>query len=113
MEHHHHIAEHGGAAGPERQTDPVCGMKVAPERAEATVEHAGTTYYFCAKSGAQKFQADPQKYLAPKPFGPQLVALGAAKPKPSAPEAPAAPGVAYVCTMDPGVREPRLGACPR
>ncbi|HZQ90973.1 MAG TPA: heavy metal translocating P-type ATPase [Terriglobales bacterium] len=113
MEHHHHIAEHGGAAGPERQTDPVCGMKVAPERAAATVEHAGTTYYFCAKSCAQKFQADPQKYLAPKPFGPQLVALGAAKPKPSAPEAPAAPGVAYVCPMDPEVREPRLGACPR
>src|SRR5690349_9800086 len=52
-------------------TDPVCGMKVRPERAAGTVEHKGKTYYFCSKSCVQKFSADPEKYLDPnfKPMG--------------------------------------------
>ncbi len=43
--------------------DPVCGMKFAPEKAAATLEHAGKHYYFCAKSCAEKFTANPAQYL--------------------------------------------------
>ncbi len=70
--------------------DPVCGMMVDPARAKATAEHQGRTYYFCCPGCAQKFTADPQKYLA-KPAGlvslgapatnkPGLVSIGAPKP---------------------------------
>src|SRR5512146_1205903 len=62
--------------------DPVCGMSVHPARAKATAEHHGRTYYFCCPGCAQKFTADPEKYLA-KPAG--LVSLGAPKAPPAAP----------------------------
>ncbi|MHB1935285.1 MAG: heavy metal translocating P-type ATPase [Acidobacteriaceae bacterium] len=43
--------------------DPVCGMQVAPARAAATLEHNGETYFFCGKSCATKFTANPEQYL--------------------------------------------------
>jgi Cu+-exporting ATPase len=46
-------------------TDPVCGMKVDPAKAGATLEHAGKKYYFCCKHCAARFHADPDKYLQP------------------------------------------------
>ncbi len=50
-----------------RERDPVCGMQVDPARAAAlTAEHAGKRYYFCSLGCAAKFQANPDKYLAPK-----------------------------------------------
>src|SRR6185312_16854149 len=57
--------------------DPVCGMTVQREQAKASVEYSGETYYFCCGGCAEKFKADPQRYLnAPKPNA-GLVALGA------------------------------------
>jgi len=50
--------------------DPVCGMKVDPKSAAGSVEHAGTTYYFCGKHCVERFKADPAKYVgtaAPAP----------------------------------------------
>ncbi|NNE98504.1 MAG: heavy metal translocating P-type ATPase [Pyrinomonadaceae bacterium] len=35
--------------------DPICGMKVAPETAAASVEHEGETIYFCAAVCKEKF----------------------------------------------------------
>jgi YHS domain-containing protein len=52
-------------------TDPVCGMTVDPAKA-ATVEHEGTKFYFCCQGCATKFQADPAKYLQPKPAAPLI-----------------------------------------
>ena len=49
------------------EIDPVCGMKVDPEKAKAHFERAGKTYFFCCAGCATKFQADPAKYLAPRP----------------------------------------------
>ena len=46
------------------ERDPVCGMQVDPARAAAQVEHGGKRYYFCGRGCAQKFQADPEKYLS-------------------------------------------------
>ena len=47
------------------ERDPVCGMTVDPEKAAATAEHAGKTYYFCAPGCAKRFQQAPEKYLQP------------------------------------------------
>ncbi|MGZ4827952.1 MAG: YHS domain-containing protein, partial [Terriglobales bacterium] len=62
-------------------TDPVCGMSVDPARARARADHEGRTYYFCCPGCAQKFSADPQKYLS-KPSG--LVNLSPPTPSPKA-----------------------------
>ncbi|MDQ2689021.1 MAG: YHS domain-containing protein [Chloroflexota bacterium] len=48
--------------------DPVCGMEVNPEVAQAqglTSEHAGTTYYFCGKGCKLDFDDDPERVFKP------------------------------------------------
>jgi Cu+-exporting ATPase len=52
--------------------DPVCGMMVDPAKAAAHAEHKGETYYFCAKGCAQKFAANPERYLKPAPMIPAI-----------------------------------------
>lgn len=96
-------------------------MMVEPERAAAKAEHAGKTYYFCCRGCAEKFRAEPEKYLAaraPAGHGPpsQMVQLSAIKPAAAAalPAMPAASKAAtYTCPMDPEVRQDRPGACPK
>jgi Cu+-exporting ATPase len=81
--------------------DPVCGMTVDPLAPKGgSHEHEGTTYYFCNPKCRAKFSADPNAYLSPKPAD-------------AAPPAPAKPGTMYVCPMDPEVREPKPGPCPK
>lgn len=46
----------------EKVIDPVCGMEVPRESAAASLEHKGKTYYFCALSCRDKFQASPETY---------------------------------------------------
>jgi len=93
--------------------DPVCGMSVDPARAKATTEHLGKTFYFCCSGCAEKFRADPAKYLLAKPpSATPLVQLGMAKPRPSAPPHAAKASV-YVCPMHPEVRQDHPGACPK
>jgi xanthine dehydrogenase accessory factor len=41
----------------EYATDPVCGMSVAVAGAQHTLEHDGTTYYFCGAHCRRKFEA--------------------------------------------------------
>jgi xanthine dehydrogenase accessory factor len=43
--------------------DPVCGMTVEVESARHTVEHDGTTYYFCAPGCARAFKKDPDAFI--------------------------------------------------
>jgi Cu+-exporting ATPase len=47
--------------------DPVCGMSVEPDNAEAAWEHEGTTYYFCSVGCMERFRKDPETYLAMDP----------------------------------------------
>src|SRR5512147_2532509 len=49
------------------ETDPVCGMQVAPESAAAHEEFEGRTYYFCNPRCAGKFRSDPTRYAAAVP----------------------------------------------
>jgi Cu+-exporting ATPase len=62
-EHHH---EHGH--DPDLATDPVCGMSVDPATAGPaglSLDHAGTTYFFCGKGCLLDFRDDPAHYLDP------------------------------------------------
>jgi YHS domain-containing protein len=45
--------------------DPVCGMEVMPGKTDIVFEHAGCTYFFCAKACREAFETNPQKYLKP------------------------------------------------
>ncbi|MEK7724897.1 MAG: heavy metal translocating P-type ATPase [Acidobacteriota bacterium] len=47
--------------------DPICGMKVSPEKAAASIGFAGKTTYFCSKSCFETFkrQMEPPKTKAP------------------------------------------------
>jgi P-type Cu+ transporter len=75
-----------GLAAPE--IDPVCGMKVDPARAKATAEHRGKTFYFCSVGCAEKFRADPEKYLRTKePVPAPLVQLDGVNSAPAHPQA--------------------------
>ena len=44
--------------------DPVCGMTVEEGSAAATMEHKGTTYYFCSVNCKKDFDEDPEVYLS-------------------------------------------------
>lgn len=54
--------------------DPVCGVKILPEKAAGNQEYEGQTYYFCGRSCAEKFKGDPASFVTPK-----------AKPSPAPP----------------------------
>lgn len=43
--------------------DPVCGMEVSRSTAADEFEYRGKTFYFCASSCREAFQAEPEKYL--------------------------------------------------
>ena len=42
--------------------DPVCSMAVEEGDAVATVDHDGSTYYFCSKDCAEEFEENPEDY---------------------------------------------------
>jgi len=123
---HDHLPISTGPTAP--QIDPVCGMTVDPARAAGTVDHAGTTYYFCSRHCVEKFRADPQRYLRPVP--PALVQIGpstghaaavhehpderpAGHHMPPAEVVPPGAKVEYVCPMHPEVVSDRSGPCPK
>jgi Cu+-exporting ATPase len=81
-------------------------MTVQPATAAASTVYQGKSYYFCHPGCRRKFEADPERYLAPAP-----------PPQPSAPppppEAPPGTRIEYVCPMDPEVLATEPGACPK
>jgi P-type Cu+ transporter len=105
---------------PTLERDPVCGMNVNPATAIHFELHDGKNYYFCCAPCAEKFKADPPKYLsddAPS-RSPGLVTLGdGPKAQPHDTSLPIksqnhAPAPTYVCPMCPEIRENKAGACP-
>jgi P-type Cu+ transporter len=78
--------------------DPVCGMKVVPEKAAGQETYKGTTYYFCGRGCLARFKADPEKYVR----------------APLAPPAPLAPGPKqeWTCPMHPEIVRDAPGTCP-
>ena len=82
------------------EVDPVCGMKVLPQKAAAVVEHAGRTWYFCGQGCRTKFEADPGKYDGSAP----LVTISSVPTSSASAE--------YTCPMHPEIVRPGPGACP-
>src|SRR6185503_11300029 len=85
------------------ELDPVCGMRVVPERAAARYEYKGTTYYFCSPGCLAKFRVDPERYLA---------AGAAREPMAHGMPASAPPGAQWTCPMHPEIVRDRPGSCP-
>jgi Cu+-exporting ATPase len=71
-------------------------MDVDPRTAKHRSEYRGLTYYFCSARCRERFEADPEKYVAP----------AAAK------TAPVAEGTVYTCPMHPEIRQVGPGHCP-
>ena len=82
--------------------DPVCGMKVDPSKAAASVEHQGVTVYFCSQGCAAKFRAAPEKYAPAKPVTAPPHPAG--KPEPQG---------EYTCPMHPEIKQMGPGSCPK
>ncbi|HET7295289.1 MAG TPA: heavy metal translocating P-type ATPase [Vicinamibacteria bacterium] len=78
--------------------DPVCGMVVRRDSAAGSVEHDGSTYWFCSPGCVETFKADPRSYLGGR-------ADAAGKPDKR-------PADAYTCPMHPEVVRSEPGACP-
>jgi Cu+-exporting ATPase len=103
-DHQDHKHDHGHAHGVEapdaagKVKDPVCGMWVDPETSKHRAGYEGQTYHFCSARCRERFEAEPLKFLAPKP---------AAEPAP-----PAKPGAIYTCPMHPEIRQVGPGSCP-
>jgi Cu+-exporting ATPase len=83
------------------QIDPVCGMKVLPQKAAASIRRAGRTWYFCSQGCKAKFEANPGKYDGS--------ALRVSEPKTSTTSAASQ----YTCPMHPEILSPKPGACPK
>ncbi len=111
---HHH--GHGDAVPDPRAIDPVCGMRVSPEKAAGSHEFEGVTYYFCARSCLARFQASPRAYLKTPRLCRRRRTRRAAvmrTPKLQAARTPGDPAREYTCPMDPEVRQVGPGSCPK
>ncbi|MSO20760.1 MAG: heavy metal translocating P-type ATPase [Acidobacteria bacterium] len=92
--------------------DPVCWMDVKPEDAAGTLDHHGTTYYFCNPMCAERFAADPEQYLAPG-YDPMqaMEAQMAGMMEQMKSRGGTAP--VLTCPMHPEVRETSFVPCPK
>jgi P-type Cu+ transporter len=95
-----YTAQSKAAHTPVTRIDPVCGMEIEEADSVGTVEHNGTTYYFCAESCLERFQQNPDEFLSPTLTPPAPVT------------APSGGRVEYTCPMDPQIIRDTPGACP-
>ena len=82
---------------PEDKTiDPVCGMRVSPQKAKGgQYLYLGKEYFFCQSKCRDKFIKDPEKYLSP--------------PKVSKTDQSE---IEYTCPMHPEIKNLGPGSCP-
>ncbi|MCB9730941.1 MAG: heavy metal translocating P-type ATPase [Deltaproteobacteria bacterium] len=79
--------------------DPVCGMSVGRD-GHHRATHGEQSFHFCSARCLAKFEAEPERYLAPvTPTTPETVAS-------------AAPGATWTCPMHPEVVRDGPGSCP-
>ena len=90
MDHQHHAS---------LAVDPVCGMEIDPATSAGSAEHRGQRYYFCSPSCRRRFEADPDKFVGPKP------AVEIVPPNRT-------PSAKWTCPMHPEVVRDGPGSCP-
>jgi Cu+-exporting ATPase len=98
-------------------------MSVDPQKAARTVQHSGGNYYFCSVRCAERFAAEPEKFLAaPGTAGMQTPSQASAAIEISAQPITTAAGnadtapsekIRYTCPMDPEIIQLGPGACPK
>src|SRR5882724_855038 len=98
--------------------DPICGMMVDPQKSAAKVEHGGMNYYFCSARCAERFEKNPEKFLA----APGMAGMEHHSSPPvddvnkhSGPTAPASASsktARYTCPMHPQIVQIGPGTCP-
>jgi Cu+-exporting ATPase len=88
---------HQHTHAPASVLDPICGMTISPDDAVGHIDYKGETYYFCSESCLERFRENPDAVLDGRPASPSA----------------AVPAATYVCPMDPEVRQPEPGACPK
>jgi Cu+-exporting ATPase len=82
-------------------------MMVDPRKAASKQEYKGKTYYFCSTRCAERFQKEPERFLA-------APGAGGMENKPSSPQAvPAAKQIRYTCPMHPEIVQIGPGTCPK
>ena len=85
--------------------DPVCGVMVDPQKAAAKVEYAGKSYFFCSPRCAERFEKEPEKFLA----APGTEGMEHAH---EAPPPASAQNIRYTCPMHPEIVQIGPGSCP-
>lgn len=103
-----------------RVKDPVCGMKVDPQKPAAKVAHSDQIFYFCSQRCAERFEKDPGKFLAsPGTSGMESMkrANHGELPGQAAPASYQAPAATkdtrYTCPMHPEIIQLGPGSCPK
>ncbi len=80
--------------------DPVCGMRVSADSAAASTQYGGRTWLYCSRNCAEKFMAEPDRYMAAE--------------QADSSESPRAGGaVKYTCPMHPEIIQDGPGSCPK
>jgi Cu+-exporting ATPase len=95
--------------------DPVCGMTVDPLKAAGKVEHAGKTYFFCSARCKERFEKEPEKFLAaPGTAGMEHAHAHAHEHELKHAMTPAAEtqNIRYTCPMHPEIVQIGPGSCP-
>ncbi len=73
----HQLPAHSPGSLPATAIDPVCGMTVDPNRAPASCDYQGITYYFCCTHCRTKFAGDPDSFLGQsQPPASPLISIG-------------------------------------
>lgn len=114
----HHHAHGTSPGGSELDVDPVCGMKVDPARAAATVEHAGRTYSFCSARCKATFDAAPSQYAKAASRGLKGSHVGPVSTDEHGHHAgvrqvQSSASGDYFCPMHPEVHQAGPGTCPK
>ena len=78
--------------------DPVCGMNVDPRTSKRRFTYKGGEYFFCSDRCKGRFEAEPDKFLAPKK---------------NENAASASTDTIYTCPMHPEVQQTGPGSCPK
>jgi Cu+-exporting ATPase len=105
-----YLTKHSAATQTGEVIDPVCGMKIKPDKAAATFDYQGRTYYFCCNGCRAKFAAEPEKFLK-KAAATMVMRAGVAAGPAPAEKRPAATG--YTCPMHPEVKTENQEPCPK
>jgi P-type Cu+ transporter len=98
-----------------REKDPVCGMTVDPAKAAAKFEYKGKSYHFCSKRCAERFAAEPEKFLGASGTAGMHTddpAHAHASVRGRAEAGPAAKLAKYTCPMHPEIVQIGPGSCP-